>query len=147
MFMLRSPDSALMTQIPPKERMHICPNPDSYLTTCFFLFYYKIPSNSSQCAAFKTLGKKKKKDIRLLWHPLPGKAIKAIFPFTQNSVSAFLFSTKGQWPSFSNTISALVYDLQIFKSTVLHLFRLTVRINSQRNPREEVKFSLLTSEK
>lgn len=69
------------------------------------------------------------------------------FSSTQNSVSSFLFSTSGQWPSFSNTISALVYDLQIFKSTVLHLFRLTVRINSQRNPREEVKFSWLTSEK
>ena len=40
--------------------------------------------------------------ISLLWPPLPGKAVKLSFSFTQNTVSAFLWGTSGQRLSFGN---------------------------------------------
>ena len=59
---------------------------------------YKAPPSSLQVRTHSLEGR------RPLWPPLPGKAIKLfLFSFTQNSVSAFLFGTGAQRPSFSST--------------------------------------------
>ena len=84
-------------QIPPKkEECIIALILDSYPETFFSPFYYKTPPFLPNTGPSLS-------DISLLWPPLPGKAIKAIFfSIIQNSVSAFLFSTGGQRPSFSS---------------------------------------------
>ena len=83
---------ALMIKIPPKkEECVFTPILILIWNLVFLILDYKIPCNSSLKKVTVL------KDISLLWPPLPGKAIKAIFsPFTQNSVSPFLLSTSGQ---------------------------------------------------
>ena len=49
MVISRSPDSSFDDKESSKERrMHVYPNPDSYLKTCFSPFYYKTPHSSFQ---------------------------------------------------------------------------------------------------
>ena len=62
--------------------MHACPNPDSYLQTCFSPFYYKIPRNSfGGGAVFKALA--------CCDPPLLGKAIKLFFSPLPQTLSLF----------------------------------------------------------
>ena len=61
------------------------------------LEHYKTPHYPLQGGPYSLEG------ISPLWPPVPGKAIKAaLFYFTQNSVSEFLFGTGEQRPSFGN---------------------------------------------
>jgi len=82
----RSPDSSFDDQDSPKERrMHVCPNPESYLKICFSPFYYQIPFNS-----FQDGGRGTYTVFRALARcdaALPGKAIKLFFSPLPNTLS------------------------------------------------------------
>ena len=80
--------------------MHVCPNPDSYLKTCFFFFVFFLP----KLPTILPKGGHSLQGISLLWPPLPGKALKVIFfSFIQNSVTTFLFGTRWKRLSFDNS--------------------------------------------
>ena len=81
--------------------MHVCPNPDSYLKTCFSLLLLNI-------LQFLLRGGTVFRALACGDHPLPGKAIKLFFFFfSPKSASAFQFGTGRQKPNFDNILPSL----------------------------------------
>ena len=71
-----------------------------------FLEHYKTPHYPLQGGSHSL------KSICPLWPPLPGKAIKALFYITQNSVSMFLCGTSEQRLSFGNNLKLQFLSFQ-----------------------------------
>ena len=86
----------------PQRRMHVCPNPDSYLKTCFSPFCYKPPHSSFQWGTPSLRHEAAVTPRLFAWQSK--KAI--FFSFTQNSVSTFQFGTGRQRLNSSNTTTA-----------------------------------------